>query len=175
MLVPVYIADFVGKAAPFLQLSGREFADVMAMTQMTPGPIAVNCATFFGYRMGIESFGNLFGAICCAVAATICLLVPGTVILYFALNSIEKFKSSRIMQGLLAGVRPVTVAMMLNALWAFLSMSAWTVLDGGAVAWHPVATVLAVAAAVTTFSGKVGIVKLIFACAALSMSAAAFY
>ena len=172
VLVPVYIADFVGKAAPFLQLSGREFADVMALTQMTPGPIAVNCATFFGYRMGLESFGNLAGALGCAVAATVCLLLPGTVLLYIALNSLEKFKTSRIVQGLLSGVKPVTVAMMLNALWAFLSMSAWTVSKGGAVCWHPVAAALAAACAAATLSGRVGVVKQIFASAAISAALA---
>ena len=172
VLVPVYIADFVGKAAPFLQLSGREFADVMALTQMTPGPIAVNCATFFGYRMGLESFGNLAGALGCAVAATVCLLLPGTVLLYIALNSLEKFKTSRIVQGLLSGVKPVTVAMMLNALWAFLSMSAWTVSEGGAVCWHPVAAALAAACAAATLSGRVGVVKQIFASAAISAALA---
>jgi len=173
VLVPVYIADFVGKAAPFLQLSWREFADVMALTQMTPGPIAVNCATFFGYRMGMESLGCLAGALGCAVAATVCLLLPGTLLLYIALTSLEKFKTSRVVQGIMTGVKPVTVAMMLNALWAFLSMSAWTVSDGGAVSWHPVASALVVACAVATLSGKVGVVKQIFAAAAVSAAFAA--
>jgi chromate transporter len=173
VLVPVYIADFVGKAAPFLQLSWREFADVMALTQMTPGPIAVNCATFFGYRMGMESLGCLAGALGCAVAATVCILLPGTVLLYIALTSLEKFKTSRLVQGIMTGVKPVTVAMMLNALWAFLSMSAWTVSDGGAVSWHPVASALVVACAVSTLSGKVGVVMQIFAAAAVSAAFAA--
>lgn len=171
VLVPVYIADFVGKAAPYLQLSGREFADVMALTQMTPGPISVNCATFFGYRMGMGEFASPVAGIACAVLATVCLFAPGTILLYLALGSIDRFRSSRVVQGILAGVKPVTVAMMLNALWAFASMSAWTHIDGGGVAFHPVAAALAVAAGVAVYTKRLGAVAVIFLSAALSLSA----
>jgi hypothetical protein len=87
----MYVGDFVGEAAPYLQLSGSEFADVMALTQMTPGPIAVNCATFFGYRMGMDSFGAPAAALLCAFVATLALLIPGSTLLYIALGSIERF------------------------------------------------------------------------------------
>lgn len=168
VLVPVYIGDFVGKTAPFLQLTGREFADVMALTQMTPGPIAVNCATFFGYRLGFAEMGTVPGAVLGAFVATLCLLIPGAVLLYIALGSLERFKSSRIVQGLLAGVKPVTVAMMLNALWAFAMMSVWSG-DGKFFGIEPAGFLLAVFAAVAMLKRLIGVVKLIIACAAISM------
>lgn len=159
VLVPVYLGDFVGPSAPYLQLPAHAFADVMALTQMTPGPIAVNCATFFGYRMaGVPG----------AFFATLCLLVPGSVLLYLALGSLEKFKTSRLVQGILFGVRPVTIAMMLNALWAFASISVWTT-DGG-FAWHPVATLLAAGTFVAMHLKRLGVVRLIFLCAAVSVA-----
>lgn len=173
VLVPVYIGDFVGKAAPFLQLTEREFADVMALTQMTPGPIAVNCATFFGYRLGLAEMGTVPWAVGGAVIATLCLLIPGAVLLYIALGSLEKFKSSRVVQGLLAGVRPVTTAMMLNALWAFAMMSVWTP-SGPLGGFEPVGAALAVLAAVAMFLRKLGVVKIILACAALSAAIGLF-
>lgn len=159
VLVPVYLGDFVGANAPYLQLGAGEFADVMALTQMTPGPIAVNCATFFGYRMA-----GLPGA----CLATLCLLVPGAVLLYCALGSLERFRTSRIVQGILFGVRPVTIAMMLNALWAFASISVWTT-EGG-FAWHPAATVLAAGTLVAMHLKRMGVVKLIFLCAFASVA-----
>lgn len=168
VLVPVYIGDFVGKTAPFLQLTGREFADVMALTQMTPGPIAVNCATFFGYRLGFAEMGTVLGAVLGAFVATLCLLIPGAVLLYIALGSLERFKSSRIVQGLLAGVKPVTVAMMLNALWAFAMMSVWSG-DGKFFGIEPAGVLLAVFAAVAMLKRLMGVVKLIIVCAAISM------
>lgn len=166
VLVPVYIGDFVGASAPYLQLSANEFADVMALTQMTPGPIAVNCATFFGFRMA-----GLPGAF----LATLCLLVPGAVLIYLALGSLERFKSSRLVQGILFGVKPVTIAMMLNALWAFASISVWEAVapaDGaGAVVWHPLATLLVVFTFVMMHLKKLSVVRLIFLCAAVSVAA----
>ena len=159
VLVPVYLGDFVGAAAPYLQLTGNEFADVMALTQMTPGPIAVNCATFFGYRMA-----GLPGAF----LATLCLLVPGTVILYLALGSLERFKKNPLVQGILFGVKPVTIAMMLNALGAFAMISVWTS-EGNGLVWHPLATVLALATLVLMHLKRLGVVKLIFLSALASV------
>jgi chromate transporter len=168
VLVPVYIGDFVGKAAPFLQLSEREFADVMALTQMTPGPIAVNCATFFGYRLGLAEMGTVPGAVLGAIIATICLLIPSAILLFIALGSLEKFKSSRIVQGILTGVKPVTISMMLNALWAFAMMSVYS---GGDKFFglEPIGLLLTLFAAVTMHLKKISVVKLIFCCAFISI------
>ncbi len=160
VLVPVYLGDFVGPAAPLLQLPADTFADVMALTQMTPGPIAVNCATYFGYRLA-----GLPGAL----LATLCLLLPGSALLYLALGSLERFKSSRLVQGVLFGVRPVTSAMMLNALWAFAGISVWTT-EGG-FAWHPVATALALFTFAAMHFRRLGVVRLIFISAAVSVAA----
>lgn len=174
VLVPVYMADFVGKAAPYLQLDPRAFADVMALTQMTPGPVAVNCATFFGWRIGEAACGGVAAPFACAFAATLALLVPGAALLYFVLGSIEKFKTNRSVQGLLAAVRPVTMAMMLNALWAFSSMCVWSAPGGGApVSWSPLAAVLAVATAWALCGKRFGVVKLIFVCVAAALAARA--
>lgn len=168
VLVPVYIGDFVGKAAPFLQLSEREFADVMALTQMTPGPIAVNCATFFGYRLGLAEMGTVPGAVLGAIIATICLLIPSAILLFIALGSLEKFKSSRIVQGILTGVKPVTISMMLNALWAFAMMSVYS---GGDKFFglEPIGLLLTLFAAVMMYLKKISVVRLIFSCAFISI------
>lgn len=168
VLVPVYIGDFVGKAAPFLQLSEREFADVMALTQMTPGPIAVNCATFFGYRLGLAEMGTVPGAVLGALIATICLLIPSAILLYIALGSLEKFKSSRIVQGILTGVKPVTVSMMLNALWAFAMMSVYSSGDKF-FGFEPIGLLLTLFAAVMMYLKKISVVRLIFCCAFISI------
>ena len=174
VLVPVYLADFVGAGAPWLQLDPRAFADVMALTQMTPGPVAVNCATFFGWRIGEAAYGGVAAPFACAFAATLALLVPGATLLYFVFGSIEKFQSNRAVQGLLAAVRPVTMAMMANALWAFASMCVWSAPGGGApVSWSPLAAALAGAVAWAMCGKRLGVVKLIFVCVAAAVAARA--
>ncbi len=138
VLVPFYLQDFVGPAAPYLQLPAEEFANLMALTQMTPGPIGINAATFFGYRLG-----GLVGS----VATSLCLLLPGFLILSGALLSLEKFRESVYVKSMLAALRPVARAMMLVALWSFAGMSLWT-WTGKTPEFHPFAWLLV--AAVTT-------------------------
>lgn len=139
VLVPLYMEDFVGAAAPFLQLTAEEFANVMALTQMTPGSISVNCATFFGYRM----YGVLG-----SLVATVAMVLPNYVLLLLLLRSLERFRTSCVVCGLLSGIRPVTTALMVVAAWAFAGMSAWTRSSAGDVGFDLLAAcILAVAAA----------------------------
>ncbi len=114
VIVPMYVESFVGASAPYLNIAAEEFSNVMALSQMTPGPVGVNCATFFGYRLaGIG--GSLF--------ASAMLLLPGSVLAYLALSSLDRFRTSRIVSGILAGVRPVSVALMIAALFIFAKTS----------------------------------------------------
>lgn len=159
VLVPMYLADFVGPEAPYLQIPPEEFANLMALTQMTPGPIGINAATFFGYR--------LFG-VGGAVATTACLLIPGFVLLTLALRSLEKFRDHAVVKSVMAAVRPVTVALMVVACRAFAVMSFWTVSDEAAY-FHPFAAVLALATVVLMLRRTLGVVKIILGSALAAM------
>ena len=137
VLVPMYIEDFVGPSAHYLQVAESEFSNLMALTQMTPGPIGVNGATYFGFQLG-----GVPGAILASAA----LLLPGSALVYLALASLDRFKTSRVVRGILRGTKPASLALMLSALWAFLKMS---VFENGA--FSPVALALvAVCLFVTT-------------------------
>ena len=120
VLVPMYIEDFVGPSAAFLNITSDEFANLMSLTQMTPGPIGVNGATYFGYRIA---------GVAGAVLASAALLLPGSLMAYAVLGSLERFRTNRVVQGIMRGVRPASVALMLVALWAFAAMC--VVGDGG--------------------------------------------
>ena len=172
VLVPVYINDFVGEAARFLQLNANEFADVMALTQITPGPTAVNCATFFGYRLSLAEFGSVAAALPCAIIATLCLLLPGSILLYLALESIDRFKTNKYVVGALEGIKPATIAMMLNALWAFALTSVFNKSELGLgfsnINWAGAAIAFMAAAAIGKFN--VGAVAVILASTIISMA-----
>lgn len=155
VLIPVYFRDFVGAAAPYLNLDPADFANVMALTEMTPGPVAVNCATFFGYRMG-----HLPGAL----AATVSLLLPGSAILLLALRSIERFRSSLVVRGVFLGVRPVALAMIASAAWSFAGISVWHSSAEG-LCFSPTGAVLAAATLFASLTRRLGAVTLILLCA----------
>lgn len=147
VLVPMYIEDFVGPAASFLQVPAEEFSNLMALTQMTPGPIGVNGATYFGFRLA-----GILGA----ALASAALLLPGSALMYLALASIDRFRTNRIVCGILRGAKPASLALMLVALWAFLGLS--VLADGS---FHGLAAALVLVSLALTLRKTVGPVLLI--------------
>jgi chromate transporter len=87
-------------------LTLSEFADVVALSQMTPGPIAINAATFVGMKMG-----GPFGA---AIATFGCVL-PSCIIVMCLAFFYAKYKNLKGVQGVLNGLRPAVVAMIASA------------------------------------------------------------
>lgn len=79
-----------------------EFVDIIGIAEMTPGPIAVNAATFVGYRSA-----GVIGA----VIATSAVVLPSLISVLIVARVWEKYKSSRGVQGMFAGVRPVVVGL----------------------------------------------------------------
>lgn len=155
VLVPMYIEDFVGPSAAFLQVAPEEFSNLMALTQMTPGPIGVNGATYFGFRLaGVPG----------AVLASAALLLPGSLLAYLAFASLERFRSSAVVRGVLRGVRPASVALMLVALAAFARMSVFD-MSGHFSAF---AAILVATSAAVAFKRKLNPVLLIVLCAVAS-------
>ncbi len=165
VLVPLYLAEFVGEAAPWLQLPALMYSNLMALTQATPGPVSVNAATFFGYRLG---------GVAGAAIATSALLLPSFFLLTFALTGMERWKNSRIVQGIVHGVRPATCSLLLFALMAFAGMSLWTANTVDCpmsfalwnVALHPLSLLPIGFCCWSVLSRRVSIMASILACAA---------
>ncbi|MGI6678048.1 MAG: chromate transporter [Dehalobacterium sp.] len=90
-------------------LSMSEMIDVITISQMTPGPIAINLATFVGFKTA-----GLGGAL----TATLGVVLPSFVIVLFIARSYEKFKELDVVRRVFKGIRPMTVALVGSA--AFL-------------------------------------------------------
>ena len=156
VLVPVYIREFVGPGAPHLQLPPEDFGNLLAITQMTPGPISVNAATFFGYRMegALGSF-----------VATAGLLAPSLFLMTLALRSLAKWRRNPVVRGLLWGVAPATVALMVVATLVFARMS---VFDGAvSLRIRPLSLLLAIGAGRALHARRAHVTTLILVCAAV--------
>jgi chromate transporter len=95
-------------------MSVNDFSDVVALSQMTPGPIAINAATFVGYKSA-----GFWGA----CAATIGVTLPAFFIMLIIIAFINKFKESEIVQAILKGIRPATVGMIATAVIFFSEAS----------------------------------------------------
>lgn len=83
-------------------LSMGEFTDLLTISQMTPGPIAINGATFVGMQIaGIPG----------AIAATSGCVLPSFVIVLLLAVFYKKYGKSKFLQGILTGLRPVVVVL----------------------------------------------------------------
>lgn len=95
----------------------KEFIDIIGISQMTPGPIAINSATFVGYK--VAGFpGSLAGTL--GVVAFSFFLVS------VATHYIIKFKESRVMKAVLMGMRPALIGLIISA---FISLAKESYLD----------------------------------------------
>lgn len=87
-------------------MTAQEFSDLVALSQVTPGPIAVNAATFVGFN-----YSGLTGAL----TATLGVCLPSFIIMMLVTRFMEKFKESATLQGAFTGIRPVTVGLIAAA------------------------------------------------------------
>ncbi len=83
-----------------------QFVDIIAIAEMTPGPIAVNSATFVGYKVA--------GAAGSA-AATLGVILPSIMIVLLLATLFEKKRHDAHVAGVLRGIRPVVVSLIFLA------------------------------------------------------------
>lgn len=95
-------------------LTMTQFADIMTIAEMTPGPIAINSATFVGTQIaGIPG----------AIIATLGCILPSCVIVLTLAYVYYRFRGLSVIQGILAGLRPAVIAMIASAGLSLFSMS----------------------------------------------------
>ncbi len=95
-------------------MTPAEFSDIVALSQMTPGPISVNAATYVGFKSA-----GLAGA----VVATIGVVLPCMIITLLIIAFLVKFKSSPAIKSILVGIRPATVGLIAAAVIFFSESS----------------------------------------------------
>lgn len=86
----------------FSDMAPEEFANLFAISQATPGPIAVNAATFVGFKVA---------GIAGSAAATIGVATPSFILIALVVKFMSKYRDNKIMDGAFKGIRPVTVGM----------------------------------------------------------------
>lgn len=88
-------------------ISSTTFTDIVAISQMTPGPIGINSATYIGYVVT----GSVWGSI----LATVTVALPPFVLVLYASHFIRRHKDSAIIKGVFMGLRPVVVGLIASA------------------------------------------------------------
>ena len=128
-------------------MSTEEISDIVAIAEMTPGPLGLNCATFAGMRTA-----GLPGAI----AANLGVLMPTLTICALAALFFQRFRNSPVMRHIMVGVRPACVGMVAGVM---VSLSMTNYVEDSAVSLPGVG--IGVVALVLLLKFKVSIPKVI--------------
>lgn len=84
----------------------KDLADMIAISESTPGPLGVNMATFAGFKTA-----GVWGALC----ATLGLVTPSVIIIIILSKLLKKFRDNPWVCSMLAGIRPAVIALILFA------------------------------------------------------------
>ena len=113
-------------------VTAQQFTDMVAISQMTPGPIGINSATYVGYAVT----GNIFGSI----VATFAVTLPSFIIILSICRIYARFKESNIFASLMKTLRPVVIGMIGAAAGIlvtkdnFIDWTSWIIFAGAFIA-----------------------------------------
>ena len=89
-------------------ITNTMFTDIVAISQMTPGPIGINSATYIGY---VATGDSVWGSL----AATLAVVLPPFCLTLYAAHFIARHQNSTFIQGAFTGLRPVVVGLIASA------------------------------------------------------------
>lgn len=107
---------------PFLQEISRktgwytagDLADMIAVSESTPGPIGVNMATYVGYTTVHNHYGPIAGSFG-GILSTVGLVMPSVIIILIVARFLEKFRENRYVNAAMYGLRAASVALISSA------------------------------------------------------------
>ena len=94
-------------------LTGQQLTDIVAISQMTPGPIAINSATYVGYTVTGDIFGSMLAT------AAVCL--PPLTLMALIVIFYQKMRNNRYMESAMRWMRPMLAGMIGAAALVFLN------------------------------------------------------
>lgn len=114
---------------PFLQdlgartgwFTAADLADMIAVSESTPGPMGVNMSTYVGYVCGLEQGGlGPVGGPLGAVVGALGLITPSVIVILIVAMFLKRFRDSKVVSGIFAGLRPASTALIA---WAGVSVA----------------------------------------------------
>ena len=155
-------------------ISEATFTDIVAVSQMTPGPIGINSATYVGYDVLFNATGSPVLGILGSLTATLSLMIPSFIIMLLIVKFYLRFRSSRLYAGTMDWLKPCVVGLIGAAAVILIIKTTWTggvpqvqVLSENFPDWK--SWLLLAGAFAASYWGKVNPIYLILASAVLGM------
>ena len=87
------------------------FTDIVAISQMTPGPIGINSATYIGYEVLANSGASQLLCVMGSFTATFAVVLPSFIIVLAICKVYDKFKDHYLFKGVMTGLRPAVIGL----------------------------------------------------------------
>ena len=101
---------------PWWGISEVTFTDIVAISQMTPGPIGINSATYIGYVVPTQAeHSSIIFGILGSIVCTFAVVLPPFLLVMYTSHFISRHKDSPAVKGIFAGLRPVVVGLIASA------------------------------------------------------------
>ena len=155
-------------------LTESAFTDIVAISQMTPGPVGINCATYVGYEVVRSSGAGHLIAILGSFTATLAVVLPSFIIVLTIVRFYTKFQHNKIFEGVMSWLRPAVVGLIGAAAIILMFSVDWagakpvvSIVEENFSDW--ISWVLFAAATVASLFFKVGPIPIILAGGALGL------
>ena len=107
-------------------ISESAFTDIVAISQMTPGPIGINTATYVGYDVLFQATGSHVLGVCGSGVATLALMLPSFIIMLLVVRFYTRFRGNALFDGTLGWLRPTVVGLIGAAAIILIVRTTWT-------------------------------------------------
>lgn len=149
-------------------LTEKAFTDIVAISQSTPGPIGINCATYVGFQvLHDEGYSNLI-SILGSASTTLAIVLPSFLVFFVIIRIFNKFHQHPVFVSVMGALRPAVAGMIGAAALVLILGISWS---GGSLSMHVLsdnfpdwkAWALFVASFVLCYTKKVGPITLLVA------------
>ena len=106
-------------------ISESTFTDIVAISQMTPGPIGINTATYVGYDVVSQATGSHLMGIAGSATATLALVLPSFILVLLIVRFYTQFRNSALFEGVMAWLRPTVVGLIGAAAVILIVKTTW--------------------------------------------------
>ncbi len=111
-----------------------EFTDIVAISQSTPGPIGINCATYVGYTALVNAGHEHYWGILGSCIATFAVVLPSIILMILISRFLMKYRTHAAVESVFSGLRPAVVGLLAAA--SLLLMTAENFGTPTQTPWH---------------------------------------
>jgi chromate transporter len=96
-------------------IDAAQFSDMIAISQTTPGPISINCATYTGYVATYSVYGSQWLAVIGSLSASLALCLPSLLVIWGLLTLLARYRNNRFVVGVFSMLRLVVAGLIFAA------------------------------------------------------------